>query len=687
MTKSNTSEAGDKEAKIPPESEAADYLLTCGVMLEFAESEGGAIWRPNPKPEQGGYFEVLYFPLHGGNGYLSKSFLPVKAGKKDKGFRAPRGCKQPIFIPAGTWEARGDSTQALFITEGPVKALALLQAGFLSIGLIGTWMSEKVARTGAPAWRQQVQLIKSLRQFEWRNREVFFVFDADQWRKTGVRHSVVRNYFLLAPLGATVRCVLWNEKDGKGIDDYLVNKENPAETLLELIKEAREKKFISTVERADLCLVEKELRKVRMGKPDFTYFTKEFASHFKVNRTDFGKYSQDRSGQEDEEASEQKRLFRSVKPWEKEVEGKELLEEIIGLILKHIYITPERALAVALWILWSYFVHEDFVEKSPFLGVTGADKRVGKSRLIDLITKLVRKRYSVGRLSEAALYRLIEQYKPTLLIDEFHRLLAKYPNLLDLLLTSYDRDKKVVLVNAEKHTIEEFDCWAAKAFAYLGILDEQLRDRIIEIYLERKPKGVRRARLKETPQEVWETLERKCLRWATDNKDKVAVAKIAPLEVSNDRASDNWELLLAIAEVIDPAKKVTDGEPKPYSVQIRSFALEEENDERDEESEGTQVLNVLRKAFRDECVARDLDFDDPKTDLAIRLKDLCSALNREEIAPWKDRDMGVTSQWLAKVMRRYRIKAIQLRIDSAGIGNKDNRARCYRLKQLRKIFQ
>src|SRR5262249_29151747 len=155
-------------------------------------------------------------------------------------------------------------------------------------------------------------------------------------------------------------------------------------------------------------LVAKELRAVKMERAEHTHFCKEFAYRFKVKVGDFGRYPQNR---DDNEETEQKGLFSFVKPWEEEVDGKELLEEIIGLILKHIYITPERALAVALWILWTYFVHEDFVEKSPFLGVTGADKRVGKSRLIDLIEKLVRKKYPVGRLSEAALYRLIEQHK------------------------------------------------------------------------------------------------------------------------------------------------------------------------------------------------------------------------------------------------------------------------------------
>ena len=64
-------------SKIPPDSASADYLLTRGVKLETAEAEDGRC-RPSDKPDYG---EVLYFPLHGGEGYLGK-YLPAIPGKK-----------------------------------------------------------------------------------------------------------------------------------------------------------------------------------------------------------------------------------------------------------------------------------------------------------------------------------------------------------------------------------------------------------------------------------------------------------------------------------------------------------------------------------------------------------------------------------------------------------------------------
>ncbi len=45
------------------------------------------------------------------------------------------------FIPSETWAAASKSHKPLVIAEGPVKALALAQAGQLAIGVSGVWMA------------------------------------------------------------------------------------------------------------------------------------------------------------------------------------------------------------------------------------------------------------------------------------------------------------------------------------------------------------------------------------------------------------------------------------------------------------------------------------------------------------------------------------------------------------------
>ena len=422
-----------------------------------------------------------------------------------------------------------------------------------------------------------------------------------------------------------------------------------------------------------------------MGGADRSAFTRLAGKKLRVDsktllpRWDKGQNSQ----------SETKLPFSDLTPWESPVDGRQLLEELQALEHKHLYLSDGLALTVSLWILWTCFMQAAFIDKAPILGITGADKRVGKTRLLDLIARLVPKGLSVGRISEASLYRLIAEHHPTLLIDEFHLLLAKYPNLLDLFLLSYDRDKLVSLYNADEKKNDFFNCWSPKAVSYLGALPSPaLQDRIIEVYLDRKPKGERRAKLRETPKSVTDTLLRKCLRWTADNLEAVQEIEPVILDVSNDRAGDNWEYLLAIAGLIG----------QDYAKRAYAFALELEQSERDAETLGPLVLKGLRDAFRKECKQENLNFAVPETKLFIPLTALCVALNRDELAPWSEwktrkGDEGITPHRLAKIMREaYRIKPVRKRLtksfDLLSVQSEQQKqANCYALQTLRPLFE
>ena len=84
---------------------------------------------------------ILWFPLRDARGettgWLARP-LPHYDGQK---FLCPNGSDGTPWIPRDTYRARGDVELALFITEGPVKGMALLQAGALPIALQGVWMA------------------------------------------------------------------------------------------------------------------------------------------------------------------------------------------------------------------------------------------------------------------------------------------------------------------------------------------------------------------------------------------------------------------------------------------------------------------------------------------------------------------------------------------------------------------
>jgi len=160
--------------------------------------------------------ELLSFPIHGGTGWLNKRFSDIDGD--DKGFRTTKGVRRPIFIPRTVWDERKDASKPVFVTEGPCKALALLQAGKLAIAFAGTYASERVP--GRPTKRQFYECV---RKFNWHGRTVFLNFYADQYHKSGVRRSIIQCWLLLHSAGADVRQLTnWDIARGKGIDDYLV---------------------------------------------------------------------------------------------------------------------------------------------------------------------------------------------------------------------------------------------------------------------------------------------------------------------------------------------------------------------------------------------------------------------------------------------------------------------------------
>jgi len=70
-------------------------------------------------------------------------------------------------------------------------------------------------------------------------------------------------------------------------------------------------------------------------------------------------------------------------PWEKPVDGAELLSDITALIQRYVVLSPESAHGVALWILHAWTL--EAFDISPLLGITSPTKRCGKSTLLDLI--------------------------------------------------------------------------------------------------------------------------------------------------------------------------------------------------------------------------------------------------------------------------------------------------------------
>lgn len=105
--------------------------------------------------------------------------------------------------------------KTLCICEGHFKAKMLTKkSGAYSIAIQGVNSTQELLDSVKPFVDKKVI------------ERINIMFDADMCKNTAVKDALVKLYELLKPLNIPVFITVWNMKDGKGIDDYIINKGN-----------------------------------------------------------------------------------------------------------------------------------------------------------------------------------------------------------------------------------------------------------------------------------------------------------------------------------------------------------------------------------------------------------------------------------------------------------------------------
>ena len=132
-----------------------------------------------------------------------------------------------------------------------------------------------------------------------------------------------------------------------------------------------------------------------------------------------------------------------LEPWPEPVDGVMLLDQLGG-ILKRMVVLPEWAPeALSLFDLHTYaFQLRDI---STYVGVESPEKRCGKTTLLAVLGKLVSRPVMAANISAPAFFRVIEEMRPTLLIDEADTFLKKRSELRGILNAGYTPDTAYVM--------------------------------------------------------------------------------------------------------------------------------------------------------------------------------------------------------------------------------------------------
>jgi hypothetical protein len=341
----------------------------------------------------------------------------------------------------------------------------------------------------------------------------------------------------------------------------------------------------------------------------------------------------------DEETTE---FLAEVKPWPGSVDGAELLGELVSVFGRHMVLPKGAAEAMALWVLHSYA--HDAARHSPILFISSPTKRCGKTNLLSVLHLLTPKPVSAASVTQAVVFRAIDAWKPTMLIDEADTFMSDKSELRGVLNSGHTRSQAYVLrcsVSDKNIIPQQFSTWCPKAFAAIGRIHPTLVDRSITVELQRKPKA---RRVERVPRETgtYSELRQKAARWAADNMTRLEDSDPdAPTELS-DRARDNWVPLLAIADLA--------GGDWPDRARDAARLLSSVDDD---EGDAEMLLQDMRAIF------------DRKDADKLWSDTIVEALHEMEGRPWAEFKNGksLTAHALARLLKPFNVFPIKIRID------------------------
>src|SRR5262249_52378045 len=212
---------------------------------------------------------------------------------------------------------------------------------------------------------------------------------------------------------------------------------------------------------------------------------------------------------------------------------------------------PESALeAMALWVLFTHTF--DAAEVSPRLALLSPLPECGKTTAFCILSRLVRRAMLASNVSLAVIFRAIELYHPTLMMDEADTYMEQRGDeFCGILNSGHTRDGVVWRSDGDQHIPKAFSASAPTAIAKIGSLPETLASRSIIIPMRRKrPDELVTPYRPGRDRPSLDELARKCARWAKDNLQKLEGADPVMPKRLNNRAADNWRPLFAIADAI-----------------------------------------------------------------------------------------------------------------------------------------
>lgn len=337
---------------------------------------------------------------------------------------------------------------------------------------------------------------------------------------------------------------------------------------------------------------------------------------------------------EDKPKKEKKRRGRELnlldpEPWPEPVVGAHLLSDVANALKAYIVLPDGAPEFIALWAAHTYCF--DAFDITPRLAITSPTKQCGKTLVLDVIKHLVPRPLLAANVSAAAMFRVIEMARPTMLIDEADTFLSEKEELRGILNAGHRRGEQVVRCD-ENGNVMTFDTFAPLVIAMIGKPPETVLDRSIECSMTRRKRSEKVASFRSHRVDDLHVLARMLARWAADN---VVALKAADPDMGKleNRTADNWRPLFALADLAGAG----------WGKKIRDIA--DKVSERSEDK-STLLLSDVRAIFE----TREADFLESETIVECLL-----AMKERSWGEYGRRGKPITMAGLARGLKPFNV--------------------------------
>jgi hypothetical protein len=557
---------------------SAETLLTAGI-----RSLAPAEWPRYLSPWLAAKVQSCYLIPYpqANNFYRAKLFPPIpdKDGHTVRYYQ-PAGTAPRLYLPPRARAALADPSVPLLITEGEKKALKADQEGQAGAALGGLW-----------SWLLDGQPLPDLDRVDWCERETILVPDSDVWTRPDLLRAVYALGKELEARGARLSVLKLpaGENGTKvGLDDYLC--EHSANDLLPLPRLSldhkvfrktadwwrewtKRKSAVNSLAPDALSLLERG-ETVRLIHPAQDMVDGVLLYGVTVG-TDLVLVTSKREaflpGQPPHGLA-----LRHTDPGSSSVSREVALRWLTGgahgsiaktlhalstFFERYVVFRNRRgALWVAAWSLGTW-CHRGF-RIFPYLALRSAEKRCGKTRLLNLLARVCFNASPVTTFpTEAQLYRAAARNAGTQLFDEVEHLRGdkeRLDALISVLNTGFEQGGVVTRLEkrGEKFMEVHYEVFAPRALAGLAGLKDTLEDRSFPLFMVRKRRDESVARLTRAVGAEAQALRDQCALACLAHIENILTAydqapTLLEREAIDDRAVDLWSPLIALTLVAD----------------------------------------------------------------------------------------------------------------------------------------